>query len=59
MKVTTSDGLRLLHHPKLEPQPASALDPDGVIGPGTLPPLTSYDRLDLRYAVAVLLQHAA
>ena len=59
LKVTTADGLRLLHHPTLDPQPATALDPDGLIGPGTLPPLTSYDRLDLRYAVSVLLQHAA
>ncbi|HVE99542.1 MAG TPA: HNH endonuclease signature motif containing protein [Mycobacteriales bacterium] len=59
LKVTTADGVPLLHHPSLDPQPATALDPDRQIGPATLPPMTSYDRLDLEYAVWVLMQHAA
>ncbi|HVE98190.1 MAG TPA: DUF222 domain-containing protein [Mycobacteriales bacterium] len=59
LKVTTGDGVPVLHHPTLTAEPAAALDPDGLIGPATLPPMTSYDRLDLEYVVWVLMQHAA
>jgi len=59
MIVTTAEGVRVLHHPVLPWRPAEELDPDRRIDGSTLPPTIVGDRLDLSYAVAVLLQQAA
>ncbi len=59
LTVKTADGVPVLHHPALAVQPAEALDPTGIITATTLPPMTTHDRLDLHYVVAVLMQHAA
>jgi len=57
--VTTAEGVRVLHHPVVPWRPAEELDPDRRIDGSTLPPTIVGDRLDLGYAVAVLLQQAA
>ncbi len=59
LTVKTADGVPVLHHPALAVQPAEALDPAGIITATTLPPMTTHDRLDLHYVVAVLMQQAA
>ena len=59
LTVRTADGVPVLHHPRLEPQPAEALDPTGLITATTLPPMVTYDRFDLHYIVGVLMQQAA
>ncbi len=58
LSVTTADGRRVAHHPRLPWQSAVGLDPDQSITATTLPPAPG-GRLDLRYAVAVLTQQAA
>ncbi len=58
LTVTTRKGAVIKHRQPLPWRPAGELDPHRVIGPKTLPP-TVLDRLDLHYAVSVLLQHAA
>ena len=40
-------------------QPAEHLDPENAIDADTLPPHYAGDKLDLVYAVDVLMQHAA
>jgi len=57
--VTTAEGVRVLHHPALPWQPATQLDPEESISTTTLPPAPSGGRLNLAYAVAVLMQQAA
>ncbi len=59
LSLKSADGVPVLHHPRLAPQPAEALDPAGIITATTLPPIVTGDRLDLHYAVAVLMQQAA
>ncbi|HVF19933.1 MAG TPA: HNH endonuclease signature motif containing protein [Mycobacteriales bacterium] len=59
LTVRTADGVPVIHHANLAPQPAESLDPHGLITATTLPPMVMHDRLDLRYAVAVLTQQAA
>ncbi|HVF20288.1 MAG TPA: DUF222 domain-containing protein [Mycobacteriales bacterium] len=59
LAVKTAEGVPVLHHPALAVQPAESLDPHGLITATTLPPMTTHDRLDLRYAIAVLTQQAA
>ena len=58
LEVTTADGVRLLHHPA-QPwgDPAALSDRD--VTAGTLPPDHVEPRLDLRYAVGVLMSQAA
>ncbi len=56
--VTTRKGAAIKHRQPPPWRPAGELDPHRLIGPKTLPP-TVLDRLDLHYAVSVLLQHAA
>lgn len=58
LEVTTADGVRLLHHPA-QPwgDPAELTRSD--VSAETLPPDTVEPRLDLRYAVAVLMHQAA
>ena len=58
LTVTSSTGTAVPHRPPLPWRPAEELDPTGAVTPNTLPPIT-HDRLDLHYAVSVLLQHAA
>ncbi len=57
--VSTSDGIRLLHHPALPYGNADELDPDHRVSAETLPPDTVEPRMDLGYCVSVLLQQAA
>ncbi len=59
LQVATADGTPIRHRPPLPWRPAGQLDPDARIGPSTLPPHTHGDRLDLGYAVSVLLHQAA
>ena len=56
--VTTAAGLPVPHHPGLPWQQAASLDRAASVTPATLPPAAG-DGLDLRYAVAVLMRHAA
>ncbi len=58
LAVATAGGVPVLHHPVLPWQPALGLDPRGVITASTLPP-SATDRLQLSYAVGVLMQQAA
>ena len=55
--VRTAEGQPLPHRPQLPRQPADDLGT--AIGPDTLPPQVSDARLDLHYAVSVLMQQAA
>lgn len=59
LSVTAADGAAVPHRPDLPWRPAAELDPDQQITADTLPPHWAGDRLQLDYAVAVLLQHAA
>jgi len=59
LTVTTVKGVSVLHHPGLPWRSAEELDREADIQPTTLPPTVNGDRLDLGYAVAVLLQQAA
>jgi hypothetical protein len=58
LTVTTRQGTSVPHRQPLPWRPVSELDPNQRIDSATLPP-TVHDRLDLHYAVSVLLQHAA
>lgn len=58
LTVTTSEGTAVARRHRLPWQPAAALDPTSRITPATAAHNT-FDRLDLHYAVSVLLQHAA
>lgn len=59
LTVTTADGVPVLPRPALPWRPAAEFDKHAPIRPGALPPTVTGDRLDLGYAVAVLLQQAA
>lgn len=60
LTVTTAAGLPVSPLPSLPWRPAAELELDiPAVSASTLPPVTAGDRLDLSYAVAVLLQHAA
>lgn len=59
LTVLTADGVRVLHHPALPRRSADGLDPSAAIGPTTLPPEMIDARMDLDYAVSLLLQQAA
>ncbi len=59
LTVHTAQGLPVPHHPALPWHPAEKLDHDRKITPQTLPPMVTGQRLDLGYAVSVLLQQAA
>ena len=56
--LTITTGKPVPHRHQLPWQPAEHLDPTGHIDATTLPPRTG-DKLDLHYAVNVLVQHAA
>ena len=58
LQVATQDGTAVPHRPPLPWRPAAEIDPLGTIGAKTLPPEAT-DRLNLHYAVSVLLQWAA
>jgi hypothetical protein len=58
LTVTTANGTPVPHRHQWPYQPAEELDPNTAINPVTLPP-HAYDKLDLHYAVEVLMQHAA
>ncbi len=58
LTVTTSDGVLVPSRHPLPWQPAAALDPTGRIT-ATTAAHTTFDRLDLHYAVSVLMQQAA
>ena len=57
LRVRTADGQPMLHRPPLPRHPADGLGT--AIGPDTLPPQVTDARLDLHYAVSVLMQQAA
>ncbi len=59
LEVHTPDGIPVLRHPGQPWADPTQLDPTGRISAGTLPPTHCDARLDLGYAVAVLLQQAA
>lgn len=58
LDATTADGVRLLHLPAQRWGDPAALT-DKSVSAGTLPPDSIEPRLDLRYAVNVLLSQAA
>ncbi len=58
LTVTTCDGGLVPSRHSLPWQPAAALDPTNHITPATATH-TTFERLDLHYAVSVLMQHAA
>ena len=58
LTVTTANGIPVPHRHQWPFRPAEHLDPDAAIHPATLPPHAG-DKLDLHYAVEVLMQHAA
>jgi hypothetical protein len=58
LTVTSAAGTAIPHLPKLPWRPAAELDPNTEIDAKTLPN-TTYDKLNLHYAVEVLLQTAA
>jgi hypothetical protein len=58
LTIATAAGRPVPHRPEWPWLPAEELDPDAAIHPATLPPFAS-DKLDLHYAVDVLMQHAA
>ncbi len=59
LTVTTAADTPVPHHPAQPWRDRVQLDPDGAVAPHTLPPHTSGQRLDLGYAVSVLLRQAA
>ena len=63
LSISTAAGIAVPHRPPLPFQPArdliEALQLREPVDARTLPPQTSGDRLDLHYAVAVLVQQAA
>jgi hypothetical protein len=59
LSVSTAEGVRVLHHPALPTGDAAALDPGHRVEAMTLPPHVVDARLDLHWAVGVLLQQAA
>ena len=59
LTVTTADGVTVPHHPALPWRPAEELDTAGNVKATTLPPTVVGQRLDLDYAVSVVLQQAA
>ena len=59
LTVRTAHGVPVPHHPALPWHPAEELDHNGQITAQTLPPMVTGQRLDLGYAVAVLMQRAA
>jgi hypothetical protein len=59
LSVSTAGGARVLHHPALPTGDAATLDPGRRVDATTLPPHAVDARLDLHWAVGVLLQQAA
>ncbi|MEO9222383.1 MAG: HNH endonuclease signature motif containing protein [Mycobacteriaceae bacterium] len=59
LTVTTADGVTVPHLPALPWRPAEELDTAGNVKATTLPPTVVGQRLDLDYAVSVVLQQAA
>jgi hypothetical protein len=59
LDVTTADGWPIPHRQPLPEQPADDLDSDDRVDPETLPPHATQPRIDLGYAVSVLMQQAA
>lgn len=59
LDVRTADGVPVLHLPALPWRPALELDPSGDVSAETLPAPCADQRLDLGYAVMVLVQQAA
>ncbi len=59
LDVATSDGASIPHLPSPHWQPAADLDRGHGVGPNTLPPRATQPRIDLGYAVSVLMQQAA
>ena len=58
LTITTATDVPIPHRNVWPWRPAEELDPDAAIHPATLPPHAG-DKLDLHYAVEVLMQHAA
>ncbi|HVE74063.1 MAG TPA: HNH endonuclease signature motif containing protein, partial [Mycobacteriales bacterium] len=59
LDVRTAEGAAIQHHPGLPWGDPADLDPDRRVSAETLPPTNLVARLDLHYAVSVLLQQAA
>lgn len=59
LTVHTADGTPVLPHPALPRRPATELANSEQITAHTLPPYVTGQRLDLGYAIAVLMQQAA
>ena len=59
LTITTTAGIPVPHRHQWPWQPAEHLDPDHSIDATTLPPYFAGDKLDLHYAIDVLMQHAA
>jgi hypothetical protein len=59
LTVATAEGVPVLHHPGLPWRPAEELDPDHAVDADTLPPDHVRGRIDLGYAVMVLMQQSA
>lgn len=63
LSISTAAGIAVPHRPPLPFEPAQdlleALQLRDPVDARTLPSLTTGDRLDLHYAVAVVVQHAA
>ena len=59
LTVTTPEGVPVLHHPALPWRPAAELDPQRGIDSQTLPPDDVVARIDIGYAVMVMLQQSA
>jgi hypothetical protein len=59
LTVATADGVPVLHHPGLPVASGEELDPDHLVNAETLPPDHVRSRIDLGYAVMVLMQQSA
>jgi len=59
LSVANADGTPVLHHPGLPWRPAQGLDPDHQVDAETLLPDHVRSRIDLGYAVMVLMQQSA
>lgn len=59
LDVATADGVPVPHHPKRFEQSAAGIDPHERLGAATLRAVGSQPRLDLGYAVSVLMRQAA
>ncbi len=59
LNVATADGAAIPHLSEVPRQAAAGLDPQRAIRADTLPPHAAQPRIDLGYAVSVLMQQAA